>query len=528
MHTRYDRPGLEIFNGRGRNRPGKRMRRARFFRTLALIVAVPFVAFALYLGFQGAMNVIQPDPNLLAVLGYDGNSLAGARVIADNGQSTEAVEGGFASLTFDLPATLRVEAEGYHTATYTVEALPPEGPLFLQMEPLILQGRVKDNLGNGVPGAFVSLGDMTVETADFGSFEIVAATPGMVEVTKPTWETTQFEWDGSSERADIDMQPFLVKGLRIFGYDTSDEQYADLLRLADETVVNAFVFDTKNEFGEVMYLSEDEQAFPMEAIINKYDVHERLAMAKEHGLYTITRIVTFQDVFVGRHYPDHAVQDISTGGVWQTWEGRTWIDPTNRDSWDYPIRLGIEACEFGFDEIQFDYVRFPTDGLTANAVYKDPEAAASQEGRVATIAAFLEEARSQISPLGCAISADIFSIVMSVGNDQGIGQKIEELSYSVDALSPMLYPSHYGSGWLNLDNPNDHPETVMREALDKSVNRLEGGAHMRPWLQAFAWSTEQMREAIETADSYGIGWLLWNSKGEFEQASIPSAVNEAS
>ena len=112
---------------------------------------------------------------------------------------------------------------------------------------------------------------------------------------------------------------------------------------------------------------------------------------------------------------------------------------------------------------------------------------------------------------------------MSVPNDQGIGQKIEELSYAVDALSPMLYPSHYGSGWLNFDNPNDNGAEVMREAYDKSVNRLEGGAQMRPWIQAFAWSIEEMLEAIEVTDEYGIGWLLWNSKSEYYQEAIPAS-----
>jgi len=184
--------------------------------------------------------------------------------------------------------------------------------------------------------------------------------------------------------------------------------------------------------------------------------------------------------------------------------------------------MGIEACEFGFDEIQFDYVRFPTDGNTSLAVYDDPEAAATQEGRVATVSAFLATARERINDAGCAVSADIFSIVLSVDNDQGIGQKIEELSASVDAISPMIYPSHYANGWLNLDIPNNYPDEVIREALNYSAGRLVGGAHMRPWLQAFSWSNDQIREAIAVADEFGMGWLLWNSQSEFNQEAIPA------
>jgi len=287
-------------------------------------------------------------------------------------------------------------------------------------------------------------------------------------------------------------------------------------------VINAFAFDTKNEFGEVMYLSEDYEAFPMEAIINKYDVHERLALAKEHGLYTITRIVTFQDEFAAKNFPDRAILNSETDEPWRSWQGIGWMDPTDPESWDYPIRMGIEACQFGFDEVQFDYVRFPTDGDTSVAVYDDPQAAASGEGRVATIAAFLTEARTRINAEGCAVSADLFSIVLSVSNDQGIGQKVEELSAAVDVLSPMIYPSHYANGWLNFDVPNNHPGEVIGEALEASVGRLQGGAHMRPWLQAFSWSAEQVLEAIATADEYGSGWLLWNSQSEFQQSWIPA------
>lgn len=516
-------PGLEIFNGRGRHGPGYRLRRARFIKNAFKVLLIPTVVVGLVFGFQMVADMIQPDSNHLTVLGFEGEPLPGATITADNGRETESVEGGSAFIVFDTPASLRVEAPGYNTATYEVTALPKEGSLQLQMEPLVLQGRVTDQIGNGVVDAKITIGEHTVQTQQFGSFEIVAARPGLVEVEKPTWESTSFEWEGGGDRVDINMSPFIVKGFRIFGYDTTDSEYQELLRIADATVINAFAFDTKNEFGEVMYLSEDHEAFPMEAIINKYDVHERLALAKEHDLYTITRIVTFQDNFFADHRPDQAILDSETGLPWETWNGRKWLDPTDRESWDYPIRLGIEACRFGFDEVQFDYVRFPTDGKTSVAVYDDPEAAATQEGRVATIAAFLDEARTRIRAEGCAVSADLFSIVLSVGDDQGIGQRIEELSWSVDALSPMIYPSHYSNGWLNLDNPNNHPGVVIGEALDKGGPRLEGGAHMRPWLQAFGWSADQVLEAIATADNKGMGWLLWNATSDFEQAWIPPA-----
>ncbi len=521
MLTRPNR-GLEVFNRRGRHGAGYRVRRARFLRNLLKVLAVPVLLIALIGGFVMVRGMIEPETNHLAILGYEGEALTGARVVAANGLDTTSVEGGSAFLVFDTPTTIRVEAPGYKTATYEVDALPTEGPLYLQMEPLILQGRVTDGFGNGVVGAQVRIGKHEVVAGEFGSFEVIAAAPGTVEVSKPTWQSVSYEWGGESGRVDIDMEPFVVKGLRIFGYDTTDGEYAELLRIADETVINAFNFDTKNEFGEVMYLSENETAFVMEAIINKYDVHERLAMAKEHGLYTITRIVTFQDEFYAKNHPDEAILNIETGEPWRTWQGIGWLDPSDRNSWEYPIALGIEACRFGFDEVQFDYVRFPSDGDLSTTVFDDPNVT-DPAVRIGYIAEFLATARERINSEGCAVSADIFSIVLSVQDDQGIGQKIEELSASVDVLSPMIYPSHYSPGWLDLDNPNNHPREVIGEALGEGAVRLEGGAHMRPWLQAFSWSADQVLEAIDTAESFGMGWLLWNSQSEFQQDWIPPA-----
>ena len=521
MLTRRPSPGLETINSKGRHGAGYRVRRARFIRNLFKVLLVPLVIVGLILGFRMTISMIQPDANHLTILGHDGIPLTGATITANNGRQAASVEGGSAFIVFDTPTSLRVEAPGYNSATYTVQALPASGPLQLQMEPLILHGRIVDQHGGGVVGAEVKIGEHKVVSAEFGLFEMIAAAPGTVEISKPTWEDTSFPWDGGAGRFDVEMGPFVVKGLRIWGHSTTDSDYRELLRIADETVINAFVFDTKNEYGDVMYLSEDYEAFPMEAIINKYDVHQRLALVKEHGLYTVTRIVTFQDKFAARSYPDRAILNSTTGEPWRNVQGIAWMDPTDRESWEYPIRLGIEACRFGFDEIQFDYARFPTDGDISVAVYDDPEAAATQEGRVETIAGFLTEARELINAEGCAVSADIFSIVLSVPNDQGIGQKIEELSGAVDVLSPMIYPSHYASGWLDLDIPNNYPERVIGEALQSGVLRLEGEAHIRPWLQAFGWSADQVLEAIATADEYGTGWLLWNWASEFEQDWIP-------
>jgi hypothetical protein len=511
---------MDIFNS-GRRGAGWRVRRARLIRGFFTILAIPALVAVLILGFNAFRGMIEPDAHHLRVLGFEGAPLAGAIISSPSGQQTTSVEGGNAFLVFDLPAMIEVSAEGYRPAVYDVQALPPDGALALQMEPLVLQGRVTDAFGNGVVGALVEIGDREATTIEFGNFEVVAAAPGEVKITKSAWEDLAFVWDGAEGRVDVEMEPFIVRGIRVYGYTAEDDEtFNELLRIADQTAVNTLVFDTKSEGGEVLYLSDNEAAFKSEAILNIYDVQRRLAQAKEHGLYTITRIVTFQDYFMALYKPEAAIQNVDTGEPWTNWKGLGWMDPTDPDAWDYPIDLGVEACRIGFDEIQFDYVRFPTDGDLSTTVFDDPNAS-SQEARIEAIAGFLAEARRRINEEGCAVSADIFSIVLSVDNDQGLGQKVEELSWAVDALSPMLYPSHYSRGWLGFDDPNSHPYEVVHEALSRGALRLEGGALMRPWLQAFAWTPEQVQESIMTAEELGMGWLLWNATSSYQIDWIP-------
>ena len=170
-------------------------------------------------------------------------------------------------------------------------------------------------------------------------------------------------WDGSADRFEITLEPFIVKGIRIHGPTAGTEGwFEDLLDMIDGTVINTLVFDTKDEKGRVSYETEVEGAQGTGAMVYDYDVEALLAMAKERGYYTITRIVTFQDPFWATANPEHAARNTATGGVWTTSNGLAWADPTDREAWEYPLELALEACRLGFDEIQFDYVRFPSDG----------------------------------------------------------------------------------------------------------------------------------------------------------------------
>jgi hypothetical protein len=352
-----------------------------------------------------------------------------------------------------------------------------------------------------------------------GAFEVEVAIPGPVQASKMAWETAEQDWDGSPGRFEMTMSPFIVKGVRVYASVAgSPTAYNNLLDMIDGTAVNTLVFDTKSEGGEVLYDSQVPDAQATGAVINAYDVHQVLAAAKERGLHTITRIVTFQDNYWAPAHPEQAAHNTATGGVWTNYNGVAWLDPTDRASWEYPIALGVEACHLGFDEVQFDYVRFPSDGDISVLGYDEPVDA---DTRVQTVAAFLAEARDRLHAEGCVVSADVFAIVLSVNDDEGIGQRVQEVSASVDAISPMIYPSHYSNGWLGFDSPNDHPSEVVSQALSTGMPKLQGGL-LRPWLQAFYYDGDQIAEEIAQAESRGLGWMLWNATSDFQADWFPT------
>jgi len=316
-----------------------------------------------------------------------------------------------------------------------------------------------------------------------------------------------FEWDGSAAQVEVAMEPRVVRALRVSSDVAADPaQFQALLDLAESTTVNALVFDTKDESSKVLYESNSEFAKSLASIDPMYDPIELLAAAKERGLYTITRIVTFADDIWTSARPDHKLAG-------------HWIDPTIEEAWEYPLQLAVEACELGFEEIQFDYVRFPAGQTAVVAQRRKP---LTEEERVAAIGAFLTEARSRLHPRGCALSVDIFAIVLSSPDDQGIGQRPEDVSVIVDAVSPMVYPSHYSDGWLGFPKPNDYPGAVVADALDDGIQRMIGNALLRPWLQAFYYNASQVLAEITEAEQRGVGWILWNVRGIYAESALPS------
>jgi hypothetical protein len=376
---------------------------------------------------------------------------------------------------------------------------------------LQLVGKVTDRAGIAVPFATIELDGAVARSAPDGWFDLMARSAGPFTVAKPAWVGTEVPWDGSPAFIPVAIEPIRVRGLRVGGGAAGDDaQFEALLALAEETAVNALVFDTKQEGGRVLYDTGVAAAHEWGAVVRAYDPAERIAQAKAKGLYVITRVVTFEDWFWADAQPEVAFEP-------------PWINPTIRSAWEYPLALAEEACTLGFDEVQFDYVRFPSGSLVETTGQLDM----TQAERIGAIEGFLELARQRVHALGCAVSADVFGIVLAAENDQGIGQRPEELTRHLDAFSPMVYPSHYSDGWMGLDDPNEHPYDVTSDAIEDGLARIQPGVILRPWLQAFWWTDAQIRRSIQAAEDHDVGWILWNAVSSFSRPAIPTDAEVA-
>jgi hypothetical protein len=348
--------------------------------------------------------------------------------------------------------------------------------------------------------AIVTAGTESRTTDATGTFSFDNAPLGTITVKRPGYYDYPYEFDGSVTEADIPMKARIIKAIHVSStWSLDDAEYQRLLDLADVTTVNAFVLDAKGDNGRVDYATKVQVAIDNGLIeATTYNVEERLAQAKERGLYTIVRIPAFSDGEYARAFPEQAIGYCPPIGA-------CGVDPAEPEARAYNLALAVEACELlGFDEIQFDYIRYPTVHTS-----KTPD---TPEERVAVIRTFLEEARDLLHPMGCALSADSFGEPAVKFTDTGIGQLLEEFSAPLDAYTPMGYPELWDPGWFGLPDPQNHPVEVTEGELDGAMPRVAEWTVVRPylqvsWHQAAGWCQLQ----IAVAEDRDLGWVIWDS-----------------
>jgi hypothetical protein len=337
-----------------------------------------------------------------------------------------------------------------------------------------------------------------------------------VTVLRPAWLPGDFIWDGGPGENVVEIEPFSARAVHITG-DAVASDFETFVDMAMTTELNSLMIDLKDESGVVFYDSTDPTAIAAGAVSADYSLSEVVSRADSLGLYLIGRLVIFQDPVAARSLPEMAVWDSDLNAPYSA-NGQWFLDPTDPDARDYAMSLAVEACNAGVDEIQFDYVRFPSGETVQTSGQLDM----TQAERVGAIEGFLEEGKRRLHSMGCAVSADVFGIILGTDNDQGIGQRPEELTLHLDAFSPMVYPSHYSDGWIGFDDPNEHPYDVTSDAIKDGLARIQAGVILRPWLQAFWWTDEQIRRSIQAAEDHDVGWILWNAVSNFSSAAIPT------
>ena len=245
----------------------------------------------------------------------------------------------------------------------------------------------------------------------------------------------------------------------------------------------------------------------------------RVGQVHAEGLFLIGRVVCFEDPYLSKGRPDLAIRTPG-GGVWQNHAGLGWTNPYDKRVWDYNLRIAQAAAKAGFDEIQFDYVRFPSDGDIESAVYPGKR----KEPMGVTIARFVHYAAKRLKPMGVRVSVDVFGL--SATRNLGIGQSPRRLAKIVDAIYPMVYPSHYSSGEYGLQSPVSVPgRTVGRSLRDFRRQMRRGRAELVPWLEDFSFTGEatldHVQQQIRAARRWrSRGFLLWNPSGVYTEGAL--------
>ncbi len=318
--------------------------------------------------------------------------------------------------------------------------------------------------------------------------------------------------------------PIKVKGLYLTAYSAGSEKKVDsIIKLINDTELNAIVVDLKDYSGHILYDSKvklvDELKLQDVRIKN---VDKLLQKLENNHIYKIARISVFQDPLLAERKSEWAIKS-KKGGLWRDKNNLAWVDPANKKVWAYVVSVAKEAGQLGFDEINFDYIRFPTDGNLSNIVYTD-----GNNKRYEVVADFFEYVAQQMKDEPVYISADLFGLTTERKgeDDMQIGQRFEDAVDYFDYVMPMVYPSHYPSGYLGYKNPADYPYEVVYNAVKKGVVKsTDKRAHVRAWIQAFnvgaVYGSDKIRAQIKASDDAGAdGWVLWNASNRYTDKGL--------
>ena len=328
-----------------------------------------------------------------------------------------------------------------------------------------------------------------------------------------------------------------VRGIFISGpMAGSTELFQNILDSAAGTEINTVVIDFKDDQGRITCPVDSPVASEIGAC-RPYvqDMKELIASLKERGLYVIARVVAFRDPWLAEKKPEWSLH-LADGSLYRDRQGMAWVDPYRKEVWDYLVEVGTEAKEAGFDEVQFDYIRFSTEGTMRDVVFD--EAVTGGRSKTDVITEFVKYAYENLASQGLFVSADVFGTIIGSDIDaQAVGQVYTEMAKHLDYICPMIYPSHYGPGNFGLEHPDTMPYETVLEALKKSQMVMDQAAEadghvssqaiVRPWLQDFTASylgegnyipygyNEVQRQIQAVKDAGYDEWMLWSAANRY-------------
>jgi hypothetical protein len=493
---------------------------------------------------------LRPTEILVAVSDlFTGRSLAGVTVtVADRPAQTTNAAGQATFVHVGLGETFQAQAQGYAPAEATYQR---QDILEMALRPTVLRGVVRDiNSGQPITGALIYLGETITTAGDGGAYELKDLPPEPALTLKASGyrkEKLTLGPDTASDLSpslipcskspclDIALTPFEVRGLYIpFAMLSRPEKVAERIDLVDRTELNAIVVDVKGDRGFLAYRSQVPLAIEMGVGGERkgwLSLQDLLKLCQDKDIYTIARIVVFKDNPLAHARPEWAARR-ADGTIWLDREGLGWGIPSRQEVQDYNIAIAKEVAALGFDEVQFDYIRFPSDGDVTAIVYDEEH---TLETRTTTIRAFTERLTAELKPFGVFTSADVFGLTVWVvpDSDMGIGQRVKDIAPYVDYLCPMLYPSTFESGNLGHANPALQPYDVIYRSQLEAAKRVPVTTKVRPWLQHYSLSgvfygPEQYQAQRQAADDAGsCGWTFWNAGGKYDVEFFESKVEIA-
>jgi len=342
--------------------------------------------------------------------------------------------------------------------------------------------------------------------------------------------------------------PEKVRGIYISGpMAGSPGLFQDILDDMENTEINTVVIDLKNDEGRITCDIDTPIVTEIDACkVYVQDIEALIKTLKDRGLYVIARVVAFRDPYLAEKKPEWSLHT-ADGSLYRDKQGMAWVDPYCKEVWDYLVEVGTVAKEVGFDEVQFDYIRFSTDSTMKNVVFDEE----LTQGRSKTdvITEFCQYAYENLASQGLFVSADVFGTIIGSEIDaNAVGQIYTDMAKHLDYICPMVYPSHYGPGNFGLEYPDKQPyetilaamqksKTVMDKAADED-DHIHNQAIVRPWLQDFTasylgegkyivYGYEEVQKQIQAVLDAGYDeWMLWSAANRYHLHPAGEAAAE--